>query len=97
MAKDKWEQVGIDGIAQNKPVTDVEEKGVVRKQLDYYIRNVFHTNKIGFAKMVGVSPATVTKWLYTKAMPSTHFLLKIARYTGLDFEEVLDLFKESEQ
>lgn len=90
----KWEQQGIEGLALNKPLVQDDDKPIVRKRLLDYIENVFGTTKLGFAKLLRVSPAAVSKWLHTTTMPSAYVLMSIARYTGLDYEEVLDLFKE---
>lgn len=90
----KWEQQGIEGLALNKPLVQDDDKPIIRKRLDYYIRKVFGTTKLEFANLLGVSPAAVSKWLHTTTMPSAYVLMSIARHTGLDYEEVLDLFKE---
>jgi len=89
----QWEQQGIEGLVPNKPLAQ-EDKTVVRKRLLDYIENVFNTTRLGFAKLLHVSPATISKWLYTTTMPSAHVLVSISRHTGLDYEEVLDLFSE---
>ncbi len=90
-------QTGIAGVMPDKKVeTDenaIDERRLARPQLYYLIRMICNTNKKGFAELVGVSPATITKWLYTTTMPSAYVLAKCARRLGLEFEEFYDYFK----
>ncbi|MCM1289620.1 MAG: helix-turn-helix transcriptional regulator [Corallococcus sp.] len=90
----QWLQQGIEGLAEDKPLTSDDDSPVLRKRLYDYITSVFYTTKLGFARLIGVSPATVSKWLHTTTMPSTYLLLKISRETGFDLQEVMELFEE---
>lgn len=64
---------------------------VMRKELERLIRRNYE-NKIAFANSLGVSPATVSKWLYTDTVPSRSILQLISRNTGLTLAAVYDLF-----
>ncbi|MBR1955061.1 MAG: helix-turn-helix transcriptional regulator [Clostridia bacterium] len=66
---------------------------VVRQELLDYITKKLHCSKLEFAKMLDVSPATITKWLYSNTMPDTHVIRRMSRRLGLSYEEVLDLFE----
>ena len=90
----QWEQQGIEGFAPNVTVEELENKPIIRQRLDYYIRNVFCTTKKDFANLLGVSPATITKWLHSTATPKIPFMRKIAKQTGVPYNEILWLFEE---
>ncbi len=90
-------QLGISGIAENKAFNDalgLPTKTIVRPKLANYILRDVGTNKVSFAKMLNVSPATVTKWLYTDTMPSVEVLHRFAHNMGLSYAEVLAFFEE---
>lgn len=93
--KDKYIQVGICGIAEDKEFNDelgLPTKEIKRTELAKFIRYKLNTNKIGFARLANVSPATVTKWLFTDAVPSMEMAKRIARNFNLTLEEVDELF-----
>ena len=92
----QYEQIGIPGIADNKPFEPKTRNGVgkiVRKKLFEYICSKLGTDQSTFARMLKVCPASVTQWLYTDRMPSTRVFQKMVSKFGLSYEEVLDLFK----
>ncbi|MCM1194416.1 MAG: helix-turn-helix transcriptional regulator [Firmicutes bacterium] len=89
-------QVAISGIAENKEFNDalgLPTKTVVRPKLSDFICAKLQTNKVGLARMLKISPATVTKWLYTETKPSVDMIKRIGRYLGMSFDEVLELFE----
>ena len=90
----EYEQVGIEGIAQNKPLNPYQQReGVIRPKLLRYITLKLRTDQSGFARMISVSPATVTQWLYTERMPAGAALIRMASEFGLSYNELLDLFE----
>lgn len=89
-------QLGISGIAENKEFNNalgIETKTIKRKKLAVFIEYKLKTNKVGFARMFNIAPATVTKWLYTQTEPSTEMLKRIARNLGISLQEADDLFE----
>lgn len=89
-------QLGIDGIADNREFNEalgLPCKDIRRLKLAEFIRNKLGTNKVTFARMLNVSPAAVTKWLYTDAEPKTHVIKRISNCFGLSFDEALALFE----
>lgn len=91
-----WLQVGICGIAEDKAFNDelnLPTKEIKRVKLAKFIRYKLNTNKIGFARLANVSPATVTKWLFTDAVPSMEMAKRLCRNFNLSLEEVDDLFE----
>lgn len=89
-------QVGISGIAENKEFNEAlgfKTKTIRRKKLATLIKYKLNTNKIGFAHMLKIAPATVTKWLYTNTEPSIEMMKRIAHHLGMSLEEVDELFE----
>lgn len=89
-------QLAINGIAENKEFNDeleLKTQVIVRPKLADYIRSKLDTNKIGFARMLKISPAAVSKWLNTYTEPSVDMIKRIGRYCGLSVAEVIDLFE----
>ncbi|MCM1043566.1 MAG: helix-turn-helix domain-containing protein [Corallococcus sp.] len=66
---------------------------IVRKKLDKFIKSKMQMQKSEFATLIGVSNATISKWLYTKAEPNVYTLKRFAKDCGLTFEEVMQLFE----
>lgn len=88
-------QLGISGVAENKEYdAGTETSKVVRNKLANLISSKLQTNKIGFANMLKISPATVTKWLCSYTQPSTEMVKLIARKLGMSAGEVFDLFED---
>ncbi len=89
-------QLAIDGIAENKDFNDalgIPTREIKRVKLAEFIRYKLQTNKRGFARVAGVSPATVTKWLYSDTEPGIEMSKKLARRFGLSLDEVYNLFE----
>lgn len=89
-------QLAINGIAENKEFNDelgLKTQVIVRPKLADYISSKLDTNKIGFARMLKISPAAVSKWLNTYTEPSMDMIKRIGRYCGLSVAEVIDLFE----
>ena len=92
-------QLAINGISENKEFNKsfgLPCKEIRRINLAEFIRNKLGCNKVTFARMIDVSPATVTKWLYSDAEPKAHVIKRIARCFGLSVDEVLTLFEVTE-
>lgn len=93
----KLMQIAIPGTGiENKLFDPKTRNGVgklVRKKLNEYIREKLRVDQNKFAGMLGVSPATVTQWLYSERMPSARVFLKISSAFGLSYEEVVELFE----
>lgn len=92
----QYEQQGIPGIAENKIFEPKTRNGVgkiVRKNLFDYIRVKLGVDQRKFAKMLKVSDASITQWLYTDRMPSARVMLKMSSEFGLSYAEVLELFE----
>ena len=70
-----------------------QKQAVVRTELLDYITKKLHCSKVEFARMLDISPATITKWLYTTTEPDVHIMRRMSRRLGLSFEEVLALFE----
>lgn len=89
-------QVGIPGVAQDKNFETKKKYGSgkpLRKKLYEYIYAKLGTDQSGFARMMSISAATVTQWLYTDRMPSGNVFVRMSTNLGLSYEEVLELFK----
>lgn len=92
-------QLAINGIAENKEFNDefgLETVTIVRPKLADYIANKLNLNKVGFARMLKISPAAVSKWLNSYTEPSMDMIKRIGRYCGLSVAEVIDLFEIKE-
>ena len=92
----KYEQMGIPGVADNKVFESKTRNGVgkiVRKKLFDYIHAKLGVEQNEFAKMLNVSPASVTQWLYSDRMPSARVFFKMASEFGFSYDEVIELFK----
>jgi len=95
-SEEKYLQLGISGIAENKEFNealDLPTREIKREKLAKFIRYKLNTNKIGFAKIANVSPATVTKWLFTDAVPSLEMAKQLSRKFSMTLEEVDELFE----
>lgn len=95
MDRDTYLQLGIHGIAEDKEFH--QERGlpvrrIRRLQLAEFIRGKCALSGREFAKSVGVSPATISKWLYTDTMPSIRIAKRIATIYGITVAEVDKLF-----
>lgn len=89
-------QKGIPGIADDTefaPETPRKYTKPIRKKLYDYIRGKLGMEQQGFAKLMDISPATVTQWLYTERMPNSNVLRRMATKLGLSYGEVYDLFE----
>lgn len=95
MENTKYIQLGICGIAENKELNDALElptKEIKRVELARFIRNNGLT-KLTFARIAEVSPATISKWLYTDTVPSIKVVKRIATRFGVSIEDVDELFE----
>ncbi|MCM1533720.1 MAG: helix-turn-helix domain-containing protein [Corallococcus sp.] len=91
----QYVQVAICGIAEDKAFNDASElptKVIRRKKLAEFIRNKCLLSGRDFARTIDVSPAAITKWLYTDTMPSIRVIRKIATVYGITVEEADGLF-----
>ena len=70
------------------------KKPIRRKKLNYFIRTKMQVPGYKFAEFIGVSAATVQKWLYGEAAPSTNKIRKIAKDCGITFTEACELFDD---
>ena len=89
-------RLAIEGIAENKDFNDalgIPTREIKRVKLAKFIRYKLQTNKCGFARDAGVSPATVTKWLYSNTEPGIEMSKKLARRFGLTLDEIYELFE----
>lgn len=89
-------QLAISGIAEDKEFHEalgMEPKTLKRTRLASFITRKLGVDKITFARMLGVSPAAVTKWLYTTTQPSYYTMKKMSNIFGLTFAEVEEFFK----
>ena len=66
---------------------------IVHVALSDYITKKLHCSKSEFATMIDVSPATITKWLYSHTMPDMHVMRRMSRRLGLSMDEVAELFE----
>lgn len=97
MSKNKYLQLGIFGIAENKEFNDalgVPTKQIKRVALAEFIRNKCNLTGRDFAKKIGVSPATISKWLYTETMPSIRVVKSISTHYNVTIEYVDELFSQ---
>ena len=81
-------QLGAEKLRKyNKPI---------RKKLQDFICGKLGMDQLSFAKLTGVSPATITQWLYTERMPSYNVMKRMSSKLGLSYGEVYDLFEVRE-
>ena len=95
MGNQKYLQLGISGIAENKEFNeslDSPIKELKRAKLAEFIRHKCELSGREFAKAVQVSPATITKWLYTETQPSLRVVKRIATVYGVSVADVDELF-----
>lgn len=92
----KYLQLGIFGIAEDKEFNDkldLPTKQIRRVKLAEFIRHTCRVSGRAFARAIGVSAATVSKWLYTDTMPSITVANRIATIYGMNVAEVDKLFE----
>lgn len=88
-------QLGIFGIAEDRPFHEalgLPVKQIKRVELAKFIRNKCELTGREFAKAISVSPATISKWLYTETMPSIKVVRRIATVYGVTTDYVDGLF-----
>lgn len=96
MNKNTYLQLGIFGIAEDKAFNDalgLPTKQIKRVELAQFIRQKCQLSGRDFARTIGVSPATISKWLYTDTMPSIRTVRSIATKYGVTVEYVDKLFE----
>lgn len=92
----QYVQVAICGIAEDKDFNDALElptREIKRDKLATFICKKLQTNKLGFARQANVSPATVTKWLYSDTTPGIDMAKQLSCRFDLTLEEVYQLFE----
>lgn len=62
------------------------------RELHNFIHRRLRITQAEFAASIGVSEATVCKWLCCNASPSWRYMKKISEVYGMDMESVGDLF-----
>ena len=94
MDRNEYLQLGIFGIAEDKEfhtALGVSTKQIKRQALAEFIISKDLSGR-AFARVVDVSPATITKWLYTETQPSIRVVRRIATKFGVTVDYVDSLF-----
>ena len=94
----EYEQRGLPGLAENKPLNENKQSAgerMLRPKLYTYISQTLRLTERGFARMLSVSPATVTQWLHTDRMPRASALARMTSTLHLSYDEVMKLFATS--
>ncbi len=86
-------QTGIPGIAKDKPFSRPNPNPIVRPKLLDYIEKKLMVGKEEFSRLVGVTPATVTAWLYSSVSPKFVKIQQMARILCLTLDELSELFE----
>ncbi len=85
---------GYSPTTQKGEIEMTNQKPIKRKKLNDFIRTKLQVPGYKFAEFIGVSAATVQKWLYGEAAPSTNKIRKIAKDCGITFTEACELFDD---